>query len=49
MKGKVTKAYLLADPDRKPLPVTQTDGKLVVSLPEKAPDALASVLCLEHR
>ena len=49
LKNKVTKAYLLADPDRKPLPVTQTDGNLMVSLPEKAPDTLASVLCLENQ
>ena len=49
VKNKVTKAYLLADTDHKPLPFTLTDGKLVVSLPEKAPDALASVLCLENQ
>ena len=49
VKNTVTKAYLLADPARKPLPVAQTDRKLVVSLPPRAPDALASVLCLENQ
>jgi alpha-L-fucosidase len=49
VKNKVTKAYLLADPDCKPLPVTQTDGRLLVHLSEKAPGALASVLCLENQ
>ena len=47
VQDKVTRAYLLADSERKPLPVMQAGGKLVVNLPEKAPDTLASVLCLE--
>jgi alpha-L-fucosidase len=47
VKGKVTKAYLLADPQRKGLKFTQADGKLVLQLPEKAPSDLASVIRLE--
>ena len=47
VKGKVKLAYLLADPDRKPLELSVTDGKLTVSLPEKASDELDSVLCVE--
>jgi alpha-L-fucosidase len=46
MKGKVTKAYLLADRERA-LSVVQTGSNLTVSLPAKAPDPIASVLCLE--
>jgi len=43
---KVAGAYLLADPDRRPLAIQQTDSKLTVTLPEKAPGALVNVLCL---
>jgi alpha-L-fucosidase len=45
---RVTKAFLLADRERTPLPFTQNQGQLVVTLPAKAPDAIASVLCLER-
>lgn len=41
----VTGAYLLSD--RKALTFTQKDGRVAVALPTHAPDALASVLCLE--
>jgi hypothetical protein len=41
------KAYLLADPAKKPLPSTYQDNRLSITLPEKAPDAIASVLVLE--
>ena len=47
VKDKVTKAYLLADPTRRALEVKQDDTEVSVSLPDKAPDAVASVLCLE--
>jgi len=46
VKGKVTKAYLLADRD-KPLAYELSGGSLKVSLPEKAPGELATVMCLE--
>jgi alpha-L-fucosidase len=47
VKGKVTKAYLLADPKHSKLKFSQTGGKLTVQLPETAPGELASVLRLE--
>ena len=46
VKGKVAKAYLLADWE-KALSFSQDGDKLTVTLPDKAPDAIASVLCLE--
>jgi alpha-L-fucosidase len=49
MKGKITKAYLLADPRRAELKVTQTDSGVSIALPEKAPDAIASVVCVETK
>jgi alpha-L-fucosidase len=45
--GKVEKAYMLADPDRKALKCSVSDGKLTVELPEKATDGIDSVLCIE--
>jgi alpha-L-fucosidase len=47
VKGTVTKAYLLADPQRTPLKIEQDKGQLTVSLPATAPDPIASVLVLE--
>jgi alpha-L-fucosidase len=47
VKPKVTKAYLLADRD-KPLTVTQEADRATVQLPPHMPDAIATVLCLEH-
>jgi alpha-L-fucosidase len=47
VKGKFTKAYLLADPKRKGLKFSQSDGKLVVQLPDKAPGELASVIRID--
>ncbi len=46
---KIGKAYLLADAAKKPLKITQSVGSVTVSLPEKAPDAIASVVVLETR
>ena len=46
VKGKITRAYLLADAD-KPLEVKQDEAKVTITLPDKAPDAIASVLELE--
>jgi alpha-L-fucosidase len=45
LKGKATKAYLLAD--RQPLAFAQDGDKLSVTLPVAAPDKIASVLCIE--
>jgi len=47
VKEKITKAYLLADPQKAELKVTQTESGVSIALPEKAPDAIASVVCLE--
>ena len=49
VKGKITKAYLLADPKRAELKVTQTDSGVSIALPEKAPDPIASVVCVETK
>ena len=45
--GKVAKVYLLADPQHHGLGFKQTDQGVMISLPEKAPDAIASVICVE--
>jgi alpha-L-fucosidase len=47
VKGKVTKAYFLADAARKPLKASQEGDRVTVALPEKAPGQIASVLVLE--
>jgi alpha-L-fucosidase len=45
--GRVGKAYLLSDPARKPLTVQQEKSKVVVTLPQEAPDTMDSVFVLE--
>jgi len=47
VKEKITKAYLLADPQQTALKATQSDTGVSIALPEKAPDPIASVVCLE--
>jgi len=49
VKTKITRAYLLADPKQRKLKYKQTDQGVTLMLPEKAPDAIASVVCLETR
>jgi len=49
VKGKITNAYLLADPQQTALKATQSDTGVSISLPEKAPDAIASVVCVETK
>ena len=46
VKGRVTTAYLLADPQRAPLKIAQTGDNVSVALPDKPPDAIASVVCV---
>jgi alpha-L-fucosidase len=41
------RAWLLADPDRAPLAVRFDAGTVKLTLPDKAPDTLASVVALE--
>jgi len=43
----VSKAYLLADAAKTPLPIIQSDDGLVITLPEKAPSQEASVIAVE--
>jgi alpha-L-fucosidase len=45
--NRVTKAYLLADPQRAPVSFTQEGGTLKLTLPTQAPDPQISVLALE--
>jgi len=49
VKGKIAKAYLLADPKHGELEVKQTAQGASITLPANAPDAIASVVCLELR
>jgi alpha-L-fucosidase len=44
--AKIEKAYLLADPEQKPLAVTQTVTGVAIKLPAEAPDKIASVVVL---
>jgi alpha-L-fucosidase len=47
IKEKVTKAYLLADPQKQALTFKQDGQKWSISLPAVAPDKMDSVLVLE--
>lgn len=47
LKDTVEKAYLLADPDKKSLTVSQKGNDVAIQLPEKAPDAIASVVVVQ--
>ena len=47
LTNKVTKAYLLTDPQKKSLPVEQSDDRTTIQLPGEAPDPIASVVVLE--
>lgn len=47
MDVRVTKAYLLADPDHTALKVSEDEAGVTVRLPASAPDPIASVLVLQ--
>jgi alpha-L-fucosidase len=49
VNGRIKRAYLLADPERKLLgmELSAAGDKLTVTLPEQATDEIASVLCVE--
>lgn len=47
VKGKVNKAYLLANAEHKVLDVKQEADRVIVTLPQTAPDKMDSVLVLE--
>jgi alpha-L-fucosidase len=49
VKNKITRAYLLADPKHRKLKFKQTDQGVSLTLPDKAPDAIASVVYLETK
>lgn len=44
VKGKITEATLLADPEHKPLEFKQTDKGVTIFLPETSLDSIASVI-----
>jgi alpha-L-fucosidase len=45
--GKISKAYFLSDKVGKGVPVRQEQSKVVLTLPDKAPDTMDTVLVLE--
>lgn len=47
VKNKITRAYLLADPEKADLEIIQTGTGVSISLPRKNPNPIASVVCLE--
>jgi alpha-L-fucosidase len=47
VKGKISRAYLLADPRRTSLEIKQENERVMINLPEAAPDKMDSVLVLE--
>jgi alpha-L-fucosidase len=49
VQGKVAKAYFLADARHKSLKVSQQGDTVTVSLPDKAPGEIASVMVLETK
>jgi alpha-L-fucosidase len=49
IKEEVTKAYLLADPQKKALTAKQNGQKWSIALPAAAPDKIDSVLVLETK
>ena len=46
-KNKVTKAYMLADPQQTALQISQSGSDVTVKLPTQAPDSIDSVLVLD--
>jgi alpha-L-fucosidase len=49
VKNKIARAYLLADPKHRNLKFKQTGQGVSLTLPDQAPDAIASVVCLETK
>jgi len=47
LSNTVTKAWLLADPKKKELPITKSAGRITVRVPEKSPDPIVSVVALQ--
>jgi alpha-L-fucosidase len=49
VKGTVSKAYMLADPQQSGLAMQQSGDQVSVTLPATAPDEMDSVLVLEEK
>ncbi len=47
VKGQITAAYLLADRQHKALEVKQNGDTVSITLPQTAPDPIATVVCIE--
>jgi hypothetical protein len=47
LANKATKAWLLADPDKKPLVLESKQDRILLHLPAKGPDAVVSVVALQ--
>lgn len=47
LSNKPLKTWLLADPEKKPLETEKVGDRILVHLPDKAPDPVASVIALE--
>ena len=47
VNGRIGKAYLLTDPQKAELKTVQTASGVSIDLPLKAPDPIATVVCLE--
>ena len=47
VSGKIQKAYFLSDPARKQVNVQQESSRVVITLPQEAPDKMDTVLVLE--
>src|SRR5579872_1165633 len=47
VRSRITRAYLLADPNRQPCAVAQTAAGVSITLPAEAPEGAIPVLCIE--
>ena len=47
LESEVKSAFLLADPERKPLHISSVEDGVIVEVPETAPDPICSVVVLE--
>ena len=46
--AKAEKAWMLADPEKKPLDIASTEESVTITVPKEAPDKIASVVVLEY-
>lgn len=45
---RIPGAYLLSDPDRNQLPISEDEGKTIIQVPSSAPDPAATVIVLDR-